>query len=211
MISRTLCRLFDVESHVVAGDELFGIGQPLVQRLVGPGDLRLLECVRVLERVDRPGHAAVNTAQARAFLIAVQSVASAATLFEQLFAAASGLSRQQRRLCPPRAIRTPRRLRPRYAVWMASTRYSVPPEPDAELAEASVESTTARLCFFMTDCTLVIPNTLRSLSSATFMGPGWLAGAWSSLRKRRGHGRVERDVALRLLHDLVDVSVENRH
>jgi len=34
---------------------------------------------------------------------------------------------------------------------------------------------------------------------------------WSSLWKRRGHGRVEHDVPFGLLHYLVDVSVENRH
>ena len=64
----------------------------------------------------------------------------------------------------------------------------------------------------MTDCKSVIPNTLRSLSSATFMGPGRLPNApGSSLWKRRRHGRVEHDVPFGLLHDLVDVSVEHRH
>ena len=39
-----------------------------------------------------------------------------------------------------------------------------------------MESTTARLWFFMTAFTSVMPRTLRSLSSATFIGPGALAG-----------------------------------
>ena len=51
-----------------------------------------LDCLGVLERVDRPGDTAVNTAQAGSFLIAVQSVASAAALFEQLLAGSSGLA-----------------------------------------------------------------------------------------------------------------------
>jgi len=43
-------------------------------------------------------------------------------------------------------------------------------------AAASRESTTARLWRFMTECTSVIPNTLRNLSSDTFMGPGLFPG-----------------------------------
>jgi hypothetical protein len=81
-----------MEGHIVAGDELLGIGEPLIQCLIVPCNLRLLERIRVLKRLDRPGHTAVNTAQAGSFLIAVQSVASAAASFEQLFTASSGLS-----------------------------------------------------------------------------------------------------------------------
>jgi hypothetical protein len=44
-----------------------------------------------------------------------------------------------------------------------------------DYSATSVESTTARLCGFMTDFTSVMPRTLRSLSSATFIGPGPLA------------------------------------
>src|SRR5438105_15761030 len=45
-----------------------------------------------MKRLDRPSRATVHAAQARAFFIAVQSVASAAALFEQLFACPGGLS-----------------------------------------------------------------------------------------------------------------------
>jgi hypothetical protein len=102
--------------------------------------------------------------------------ASAAAFFERLFAATGRLAGSK----PARAHHEQYERRADCAQDMrfalASTSYSVPPALVTEPAEASVESTTARLCFFMTDCTSVIPNTLRSLSSATFMGPGWLAG-----------------------------------
>ena len=45
----------------------------------------------------------------------------------------------------------------------------------ARYASARVESTTARLCWFITDRTSVIPRTPRNLSSSTFIGPGPLA------------------------------------
>src|SRR5579862_9347457 len=47
-----------------------------------------------------------------------------------------------------------------------------PPIPPAIPAGARVESTTARLWFFITAFTSVIPRTLRNLSSGTFIGPG---------------------------------------
>ena len=88
--------------------------------------------------------------------------------FSQLFAISSGFSGSKHAL----AHREYYQHREGIGFGGALTSYSVPPEPETESAEASVESTTARLCFFMTDCTLVIPKTLRSLSSGTFIGPG---------------------------------------
>ena len=56
-----------------------------------------------------------------------------------------------------------------------------------------------------------MPSTLRSLSSGTFIGPGSFGRSGGRLRKRCGHGGVERNVPFHLLHDLMNVAVQNRY
>jgi len=61
-----------------------------------------------------------------------------------------------------------------------------------------------------TKLTVVIPRSLRTGRRETSCGPGdgAVPGAAGERRRHRG---VERDVALDLLHDLVDVTVEHGH
>ena len=80
----------------------------------------------------------------------------------------------------------------------------VEPPNHARAASVTASGCTPRLT------TLATPSTVRSLSAGISIGPaGRLAG-----RRLREGGRprgVERDVALHLLDDLVDVAVEHRH
>src|SRR5689334_942653 len=79
-----------MERHVVLGDEFFSVGQPFVQILCGPLQFGILERGRVFERRDGTGVTAEYAAQPRPFLVPIQRVASAASLFEQHLAGLSG-------------------------------------------------------------------------------------------------------------------------
>ena len=72
-------------------------------------------------------------------------------------------------------------------------------------------STMARALRPGTTLTEVTPRNLRKSPAGTFIGPGDGRGAGRRLRERRRARGVEGDVALDLLHDLVDVAVEHGH
>ena len=69
----------------------------------------------------------------------------------------------------------------------------------------------ASRCSFCMKVTLAMPSSVRSFSAGTFIGPGEGAvpGAGCGKAVERAVWKV--DVALDLLHHLMDVAVEHRH
>ena len=62
----------DVKFHVVAGDERVGIGEPVVERFLGPGDVGLPESVRVSEVGGRAGDASIDSGESGAFEVSIE-------------------------------------------------------------------------------------------------------------------------------------------
>jgi hypothetical protein len=80
-----------MERHVIVWHDPIWVGEPFLQRLIRPFDFGFFESFGILKRPDRPRGAAVDTSQARAFLVAVNGVAPAAAFIEQFLAGRRGL------------------------------------------------------------------------------------------------------------------------
>jgi len=80
-----------LESHIAVRNELFGAGQPFVERVCIPRDMSRLKRIRVFERRHSAGYAAVDTTEARTFLLFIQRVAAGTAFFEKFLAALSTL------------------------------------------------------------------------------------------------------------------------
>src|SRR6185312_515673 len=82
-----LLRAGDAEVHVVVGDEGVGIGEPLVESLVVPGEVRRGERGGVREARDAGGPAAIDAGEVRAFPIVIEGMAAGAAAIEEGLAA----------------------------------------------------------------------------------------------------------------------------
>jgi hypothetical protein len=74
-----------MECHIIIPDDLFGICQPFVQGLRVPGDVRILERVRVFERPNRARWPSEDAAKPWTFFVIVDSVATSAASFKDVF------------------------------------------------------------------------------------------------------------------------------
>src|SRR4029077_11127373 len=99
------------------------------------------------------------------FFVAIERVTTTATLVEQFFSRGSGL-----RLSPFQRHAAQQQEDPNEQSRSRSPHSSAP-----ATGAASGESTTARLWRFVVALTSVIPSSVRSFSSGTFIGPGAFA------------------------------------
>ena len=84
---RTLLRLGDEKIHVVAGDELVGVGAPFVEGFVVPADCGFLERIGIGVGGGGAGRAAVDCLKRGALLVFLECMAARATLFKERLAA----------------------------------------------------------------------------------------------------------------------------